>query len=91
MLSIPAGVGGAGDGEGLVVHPAADLAVPVLPHRAHQVRTLGVVLTIGARGTSVCTKHLRLYLAVLDAAVHEAGPGVDQPVAAALRLVEEVE
>ena len=37
------------------------------------------------------SSNLRLYLAVLDAAVHEAGPGVDQPVAAALRLVEQVE
>ena len=39
----------------------------------------------------VDSSNLRLYLAVLDAAVHEAGPGVDQPVAAALRLVEQVE
>ena len=36
-LEDAAGVVWAGDGEGLVVHPAAHRAVPVLPHGAHQV------------------------------------------------------
>ena len=34
----------AGEAEGRIVHPASDLAIPVLPHSAQQIRTGGGIL-----------------------------------------------